>query len=275
MASEPGSAGNRSQHVAHNQADTAETEQTRQPRGKGHVSQKGHEEPAGDGSQRSTYPPQHGHQEEEDEHKRHEVFHTGCRGAVRRLGRNLEFTAHDFGDGIHTVQNALVESARAELGHDPIPNDSPGRKIRQAALQAVAHLDPDLAVVARDHQDDAVVEPFATDLPAFGHPDRKIFDGIPIQGGYGEHRHLGRVLLFQLLEEDLDPAFRVRRQHAGVVVHPALESRHLERRRRVRQQQRRAQQPPEDPAPTRACPLHRKPRLRTSPWAPPWRPRPS
>jgi hypothetical protein len=180
-----GSACNHRQHIAGNQADAAQAEQHQRPRGKGHLTQEGHKEPAGGCAQGPAHAAHHEHQEDENEHERHEVFRTGCSRPDRRPGGGLELAPHDLGQCNHAVQHPLIDPARPELGHDPIADDPPGREVRQPAFQAVHHLDPDLAVVPGNNEDNAVVEALAADLPALGHANGKIFQRIPIQRGDG------------------------------------------------------------------------------------------
>jgi len=111
------------------------------------------------------------------------------------------------------------KTARPELGHDHLADDAPGLEIGEPTLKPVTHFDPHLAVGAGDEQDGSVVQAFLTDLPTLGHPHGKLLQRRPLQGGHGENHDLSRVLLFKVLQQDVQLAHGPGRQHPRGVVH--------------------------------------------------------
>ena len=141
----------------------------------------------------------------------------------------IELLASDGGgESANRGLHPAVEVAGPETGRDQTRDDPVRQGVGQGALEAVADLDSNLAFVAGDQQQHAVVNALAAEPPGFGDPDRVVLERVPLQGADGEHHHLGPGLPLQRFELLLEPDLEVVRQHARQVVDPASEVGNLE-----------------------------------------------
>ena len=100
-------------------------------------------------------------------------------GARRLLARRRlvpRDVADEGGDG---RVDGFVLPAGSDAGHEDVVDDPVGVDVRDLALEAVADLDADLAVLGEDEEDKPVVEALASDLPGFEGLDRPLLeDGV-------------------------------------------------------------------------------------------------
>ncbi len=94
----------------------------------------------------------------------------------RRFARGLRVArdvADERGDGrVH----GLVGPAGPDAGGEDVVDDPEGVDVRDLVLEAVADLDPDLAVLGQDEQHEPVVDALAADLPGLERPDRPVLE---------------------------------------------------------------------------------------------------
>jgi hypothetical protein len=95
-----------------------------------------------------------------------------------------------------------------------------------AAFQAVADLDAQLAVVLGHHQQRAVVDLLAPDLPGFRDPDRILLDGFRRRGRHDQHRDLAAFPQLQSFQGLRQRGDGVAGQRAGLIDHPPRQRRH-------------------------------------------------
>ncbi len=84
----------------------------------------------------------------------------------------LDLRHQRFGRGI---QSAGV-IALTEMWRDVLFDHAPGKRVGDRPLESVTDFDPELPILDENEEDQAVVEFLVADLPAFGAPDRKIFE---------------------------------------------------------------------------------------------------
>ena len=87
--------------------------------------------------------------------------------------------------------------AVVEPRHDALGDHALRERVRHGALEPVADLDPQLAVVFRDHEHDAVVGLAAADLPRLGDAQRI---GLDRFGRRRRHQQHGELRAFARLE---------------------------------------------------------------------------
>ena len=98
-------------------------------------------------------------------------------GAPMRRLRRRQLLAIDHPDhAIDARRNAAGEIARLEFRRDVFVDDALGGDVGERAFEAVADLDAQVTVVLGDHEQRAVVDLLAADLPGLGHPDRELLD---------------------------------------------------------------------------------------------------
>ena len=122
--------------------------------------------------------------------------------AVRRLRRRRgQRLAVDHGDDARDAGgNAAGEIAAAKFRRDHLVDDAPRGDVGEAALEAVADLDAELVVVLGDHQQRAIVDLLAPDLPGFRDPDRILLDALRLRGRHDQHRDLAALAQFQVFQ---------------------------------------------------------------------------
>ena len=104
----------------------------------------------------------------------------------------------------------------------------PGYEIGQLSFEAASHFDPDFPLLPGNQEDDTVVRTFLPDTPRLGDPDRKVFQGIPPQGGDSQHDDLGGVAPLKIGEFTLQVLDSCRREHPGIVIDAAAKLRDVE-----------------------------------------------
>ena len=109
------------------------------------------------------------------------------RGAVlAHLGPPLPFlriAGQDRQHGVHARIDAAREIALLELRRDGRGDDDLGQRIRQRALEAVADLDAQLALVGRDQKQHAVVVLLLPELPVPEEAVGVILDARAVERG--------------------------------------------------------------------------------------------
>ena len=129
-----------------------------------------------------------------------------------------------------------AKSPVAEFRRDDLVDDAPRGDVGQRAFQAVADLDAQLAVVLGDHQQRAVVDLLAPDLPGLGDADRELLDRLGLRGRHDQHRDLAALARLEILQR-LRSATRCRRSTACRSGRPRGRSAAAPRRRRRRPRQ--------------------------------------
>jgi len=87
---------------------------------------------------------------------------------ARPSGRRFVLAADRAEDGRHARLDAAREILLLELRHDLLADDLRAEPVRQRALQSVADLDADLAVLGRHEQQSAVVAPLLSGPQGLG-----------------------------------------------------------------------------------------------------------
>ena len=120
----------------------------------------------------AAHPPQQGQDEEQDENDQPD--HDAKWNAVvlvllLRLGGDLRCLVCGQGqlldDGIGTGLDPAGHVAGLEARDDLLVDDQAGQTVGQDRFQAIANLDPDLALLGRDDQHRAFVLVFGAQLP--------------------------------------------------------------------------------------------------------------
>src|SRR5690606_16977819 len=152
------------------------------------------------------------------------LFATALGGAVAFQRLAAEHLQH----GVDTGANAPGVIALAKGRGDQVVDNQRRLRIGESAFQAIADLDADLAFVAGDNQQRAVVPVLLTDAPVAAQLDAEFLDAATLQIGHGDHHQLlagglfmGGKLLGQL-------AFAGSVQQLGLVDHSAGEWRKLD-----------------------------------------------
>ena len=102
-----------------------------------------------------------------------------------------------------------AKSPLRKLRRDGLVDDLLGRQVGNRAFQRLGHLDADLAVVLGHHQQHAVADALAADLPGVAHAVGVAGDVLRLRGRHHQHRDLRALgllkrgqLVFQPLELD-------------------------------------------------------------------------
>ncbi len=130
--------------------------------------------------------------------------------------------------------NAAGEVALTEAGSDDVVEDPPRSQVGDRRLEAVAHLEPHLAIVANDQQEGAVIELAAPQLPGLGDPQAVVVDHLTVEGRDRQDGDLRAPLVLEALQACLDAGLGFGREHVGEVVDPAGEEWNLDRGGRQR-----------------------------------------
>jgi hypothetical protein len=118
-------------------------------------------------------------------------------------------------DGNHLPDpcfNAAVIVAQLEMRRDGLVDDAIRDRIGQRAFQSVADLDAHTAVVFRNQQDRAVVDPLAPQFPLVGHADAVLLDFFGLRRRHHQHGNLAALLRLELRKPGLDLIDRPARQ---------------------------------------------------------------
>ena len=132
---------------------------------------------------------------------------------------------HHAHDAVNAGADATVVVVQLEAGHDVVFDDALRHGVRKNALEAVADLNVQLAVILRHHQQHAVVDAFAAELPRLLHAHRVLLDGLGLRARQHQHRDLRAFACFKLGERLLECAFLLRGQRAREVGDARLERR--------------------------------------------------
>ena len=112
---------------------------------------------------------------------------------------------------------APVEVQRLESRQDGFADDAFAGEIVQGALQPVAHLDADSAVVLRDDQDRAVIDSSAAELPFLRDPQGKFLDFFGCCQRDHQHGELTALPGFERCQRLLQGGHLLPRERAGLV----------------------------------------------------------
>ena len=147
-------------------------------------------------------------------------------------GRRRQLLALDHAHyAVHAGADAAVEVALAEARHDVVVDDALRDGVGQHALQAIADLEFQPPIILGDHQQHAVVHPFAAELPRLLDAHRVLLDGLGLRAGHDEHGELRAFARLELGEGLLERGVLRGVQRAGEVRDAALQRRHVERPR--------------------------------------------
>ncbi|NLS27699.1 hypothetical protein S2M10_27000 [Sphingomonas sp. S2M10] len=146
------------------------------------------------------------------------------RRVLRRLGLllgSLERLLHLLADRLRAGDDAARHVARLELRHDDVADDLVRQRVGHDRFEAIADLDPHLALVGRDDQDDTVVRVLLPDPPGTAELIAVIGDVIALQVRDRRDDELaaGRLLHFRRKLGELRDLCG--REQVGVVDHPA------------------------------------------------------
>src|SRR5439155_10408853 len=135
----------------------------------------------------------------------------------------IPFQRHAFlgGDALRARQHARGEAAgeiavpkpRRHLGAEGARLET----IRQRALEPIAGLEPELALVQREQAQEPVVLALLADPPFLEHSHLVLVGRFRGGGADGEDRELGAGLPLHLIEERLELGARVVVEHCGAV----------------------------------------------------------
>ncbi len=126
-------------------------------------------------------------------------------------GHELLARAGQHGDdGVDAIRDAIGHVAALEARHDHVADDGVRRSVGQRAFQAVADLDPQLAIVRRDDQQRAVVLALLADAPAAAERQPPVLDRTAPQARKRDDHQLDRGLVLQALQLCGQPAFLAR-----------------------------------------------------------------
>ena len=141
--------------------------------------------------------------DEEDDQAGHEEPAEAPALPRRARGRPRRHAARQRPERRQHLHARLVEPVAVASGAEGrgqhVADDARGLGVGELALDAVPHLDADLAVVDGHHQQHAVVAPGVAQLPGLGDADGEVLDGLAVQRAHQ-----------QVLELDAAPAVRGR-----------------------------------------------------------------
>ena len=104
-----------------------------------------------------------------------------------------------------------------------LADDLVGGRVRQIALEAVAHLDPELVVLRRDQQDHAIVLALLSDGPAPAQGQAPILDGVAGEIRQGHDDELELLLLLEIGELRGDAVLLGLVENLSQIHHPPRE----------------------------------------------------
>ena len=105
-------------------------------------------------------------------------------------------------------------------------DDALGGDVGERALEAVADLDAQMAVVLGDDQQRAVVDLLAADLPGFRDPDRKLLDALGLRRRHDQHRDLAALARLEILQGLRQRGDVAAGQRPGLIDHAPRQRRH-------------------------------------------------
>src|SRR5262249_19010012 len=159
-----------------------------------------------------------------------EAERPGERGVLTRwlTARRGERRPLDDGcDAIEARLNAGPEVSLAEAWPDDVVQDLPGLGVGEARFEAVADLDPHTALLFRDDEEHAVIDPLAAELPCLEDADRVVLDRVAVEAVHGEDCDLGAGPALEVRELRLQALAALGFEEPGQVVHSGREKRHL------------------------------------------------
>ena len=92
----------------------------------------------------------------------------------------------------------------SKLGLHGLVEQPPGDRVWDLLLQAVPDLEAHLVVSYESEEDDAVVDPFATDLPGFGAPHGEVLQRLTLERREENGEHLVSGTLLDRLQVVVD-----------------------------------------------------------------------
>ena len=139
--------------------------------------------------------------------------------------RGIDRPAQGLDDGLHAGLDAQRHLAIAQMRDDDVLDDLIGGRVRQIALEAVAHLDPELVVLRCDEQDHAIVLALLSDAPAPAQGQPPILDGVAGEIRQGHDDELELLLLLEIRELRGDALLLGLVENLGQIHHPPRERR--------------------------------------------------
>ena len=138
------------------------------------------------------------------------------------LGRRQRLAFDELHHLVEAGVDAAVEVALAEGGRDGLGNDALRDGIGQHALEAVADLDPQVAIVLGNDQQRAVIhllpiDRLAAELPRVRDPERVLLDVLGLGGRHDQHRELRALGGLERRELLLERRLLLRGQRAGEI----------------------------------------------------------
>ena len=197
--------------------------------------------PAGAAASPGEEPDEHEPDQHEQDHDQHRI--EAAAGIFAHLGPALPLggvAREDAQDPVDARPDAAGKIPGLELRCHGAGDDHLRQGVRQRALEAVADLDPHLALGGGDEEQDAVVARPGAEAPGAKQAVGKVLDRGALKRGHGGDHDLVGGLVLVRLERRGERLPLLRPQQAGPVDDPAGERRQVEGRRRPR---------PEEPHP--------------------------
>src|SRR5262249_571438 len=138
-------------------------------------------------------------------------------------------TLDDGGNGADACLDSSIEIVGPKPGPHVVVEDLSRPEVRELAFEAVADLDPHLAVVSRDEQKNPVVDALAAEFPGLGHADGILLEGFALEARNHEHSDLGPGPRLQVAKLRFQTLARGGRERAGEIVDAPGEKRNVER----------------------------------------------
>ena len=123
--------------------------------------------------------------------------------------------------GVRPRLHAAGDVAGAELGDHLFLQNHAGEGVGKYGLKPIAHLDAHLVFRRRDDEDRPVIETLLADAPMAQELIAIVGDLIALQAWQGDHDELAAGLLLQGRQLCGQVGLNLRRQHMGVIHHPA------------------------------------------------------
>src|SRR5262249_17490883 len=166
------------------------------------------------------------HDEDQERIERIEMTEHSLAIPMRRLRFGQLLSINQANHLVDAVGNAAGEIAALEFRRDHLVDDPLGGNVGKHALEAVADLDAQAAVVLGDHQQRTVIDLLAADLPRFGDTKRKRLDRLAVGGRHDQHRDLAALAPLQIGQRLRQLRDIAARQRAGLIDHAPCELGH-------------------------------------------------
>ena len=144
-------------------------------------------------------------------------------------GRRQLLAFHHAHHAIEPGADAAVEVARLEARHDVVFDHALRHRVGHHALEDIAGLDLQLAVVLGDDEEDRVVDALAAELPRFLDAHRVLLDRLRLRRGNHQHDELRAFAPLEFRERLLERRALFGAERAGDIGDAGLERRDLRR----------------------------------------------